>query len=261
MAEAKKKTETKTATKKKADVKVESVVDKEVIADKPADKPVVKGDYWGGAISPDNHTIVLLDRDGRAAQRRFAVAEARSAWILFLDADEEATPPVEAEVRAVLSAPRFDGYRIPRRGLFLGTWIRHGAWGRDRVLRLARRSAARVADRRVHEAMEVDGPVGDLSAPLLHHSQPDLASVGRKFGRYVELAAQDLADRRRGRGVAAWETALRPAGDFVRDYVLRLGFLDGTAGLLLASVGALSTMAKYHRARRILDGLNGLAGR
>lgn len=194
--------------------------------------------------------------EGFAAARRTALAEARGGWILFIDADEEATPELGAEIRALLGgAPDRVGYRIRRRGLFLGRWMRHGAWGRDRVLRLARRDRARVEERRVHETMEVDGPVGDLSGVLLHHSQPDLASVGRKFGRYVELAAADLADRRRsaGRRIGAWEVALRPCVGFIRDYVVRLGFLDGAEGLLLAAVGALSTMAKVHRARRLLS--------
>lgn len=192
---------------------------------------------------------------GFAEARRDALREARHPWVLFVDADEEATAELAEEIRRLLSSdPPCAGYRVPRRGLFLGRWIRHGAWGRDRILRLARRDAARITDRRVHETVEVDGPVGDLRGVLLHHTQPDLDAVVRRMGRYADLAARDLADARRaaGRGVAAWEVALRPAGDFVRDYFLRLGFLDGTAGLLLAALGAVSTMAKYHEARRLL---------
>lgn len=201
----------------------------------------------------------VVDRpwEGFASARRASLGEARGEWVFFLDADEEATPALAEEIRRLLAGdPPCDAYWVRRRGLFLGRWIRHGAWGRDRVLRLARRRAARITERRVHESMEVSGPVGILDGLLLHYSQPDLESIGRKFGRYVELAAQDLADRRRGagRGVAAWEVALRPAGDFLRDYVLRLGLLDGAAGLLLALLGAVSAMAKVHRARQILRG-------
>jgi glycosyltransferase involved in cell wall biosynthesis len=199
--------------------------------------------------------VVVRPWRGFAEARRDAIREAREAWVLFIDTDEEATPDLGAEVRDLLRVePACAGYRIPRHGFFLGRWIRHGAWGRDRILRLVRRSAARVTERRVHETVEVDGPVGDLRGVLLHHSQPDLDSVVRRMGRYAELAARDLADARRaaGRGIGAWEVALRPAGDFVRDYILRLGLLDGAAGLLLATFGAASTMAKYHEARRIL---------
>lgn len=186
---------------------------------------------------------------GYAAQRRYALETVACEWMLFLDADEEITPELAAEIAAC--AFDADGYRIRRRGLFLGGWMRHGSWGRNRVLRLFRRARARVEDRLVHEEVSIDGVVADLSAPMLHYSQGDFAEVARKFELYVPLMAEDLARRRRS--IGGVEIALRAASAFVKDYVLLAGFLDGWRGFVLAFWGMSSVVAKYAEARRLIE--------
>lgn len=186
---------------------------------------------------------------GFAAQRRWAIDRASSLWILFLDADEELTPELRDAIAAVLEAPDADGYRIPRRSLFLGRWMRHGAWGRDRVLRLFRRDVADVPERAVHEEVVVKGTVRELPAAMLHHSQPDFAVVARKLADYVPLMASEIV--RQGRVLPPPLIFPRAAASFLRDFVLRLGFLDGWPGFLLAWWGAVSTVAKYAEAHRL----------
>ena len=77
---------------------------------------------------------------GFAEQKNFAVAQATGDWILSLDADEEVPPELRAEIQALLGAePAEDGYRVPRRNIFWGRWIRHGGLYPDWQLRLFRR--------------------------------------------------------------------------------------------------------------------------
>ncbi len=186
---------------------------------------------------------------GFAAQRRFAIAQVGTEWMLFLDADEEVTEPLAEEIRALRREG--DGYLIPRRSRFLGRWMKHGSWGRDRVLRLFRTSAATVAERRVHEEVTVPGGVGILENAMLHYAQDDFETVGRKFTAYVPLMAAEIAEKR-GR-VSLSDIALRPVVSFLRDYLLRRGFLDSWQGFVLAAWGAASVLAKYSEARRVLE--------
>lgn len=189
---------------------------------------------------------------GFAAQRRFALERCETEWALFLDADEEITEPLSQEIAAL--DPQCDGYRIRRKNLFLGRWMEHGAWGRDRVLRLFRLDRAEVPDRAVHEEVKISGTVGELDAPLLHYAQNDFGTVGEKFASYIPLMAQEIVGRKKQISMPA--VFLRAKWSFFRDLFLRRGFLDGWRGFVLAFWGAASIVAKYAEAKRLMEKKN-----
>lgn len=175
--------------------------------------------------------------DGFVAQRRFAVEQARGDWLLVLDADEEVSPALRDEILAVLERGGDPvAYRVPRRNLFWGRWVRHGGLYPDWQFRLVRRGHARYAERAVHEALEVAGPVGRLRGALVHRSYRDVADFLARADRYATLAAEDAV--RAGRRAGIHDLVLRPLGRFLGMYVVRLGFLDGWRGFLLATLYA-----------------------
>ncbi len=176
---------------------------------------------------------------GFAAQKNSAISHAASDWILSLDADEEVSPELAREIQALLAGePEFAAYRIPRLNHFLGEPLRHGGYWPDPKLRLFRRGAARFLDRPVHETMQSDGPDGRLRGPLIHHCYPTLDDYIEHMNRYSSIAAQALAAS--GRAGSArlrwpwlvWNALLNPVATLLYNYVFRLGFLDGRAGLL-----------------------------
>lgn len=171
---------------------------------------------------------------GFAAQKNFALEQATGAWVLSLDADERVTPELRARVEQVLRAdgPAV-GFRIPRRNIFWGAWVRHGGLYPDHQLRLFRRGAGRFAEDSVHESVRVNGPVHVLAEPLLHHSYRDLEDFVARSNRYSTLAARDWVGRGHRAGRA--DLLLRPLGRFLSMYLLRRGFLDGWRGLVLAA--------------------------
>lgn len=173
---------------------------------------------------------------GFAAQKNSAIAHANGDWILSLDADEELSPALIAEIQSLLEGePKFDAYRIPRLNHFLGEPLGHGGYWPDPKLRLFRRGAARFPERAVHESMHADGPVGQLKGHLIHHCYPTLAEYIEHIDRYSSIAAQTLvAGGRAGRSWTwlAWNAFANPAATFLYNYIFRLGFLDGHAGLL-----------------------------
>jgi glycosyltransferase involved in cell wall biosynthesis len=176
------------------------------------------------------------------AQRNAAIARARHAWILVVDADERATPALGAEVQRRLGeAP--DAWRIRRRNFLLGREIRHGGWGdRDRPVRLFR-SSLRYDERPVHEHVVVAGEPGVLDEPLLHEPYASLDEYFEKLGRYSrDWARQNHA---RGRKASLLTLLIRPQARFLSTLVLRGGWRDGAHGVLVATLASMSVAAKY----------------
>jgi len=170
---------------------------------------------------------------GFAAQKNFALEQADGEWILSLDADERVTPELRSRIDAIVRAGGpADGYSIPRRNLFWGAWVRHGGLYPDYQLRLFRRGAGRFVDSAVHESVLVAERVEKVVEPLLHHSYRGLDDFVTRSNRYSTLAAAELV--KRGDRPRLLGLALRPLGRFLSMYVLRVGFLDGWRGFVLA---------------------------
>ena len=73
--------------------------------------------------------VVLEPWRGYVAQKQYAIDLCTKDWVLLLDADEEVSPGLAEEIRGVLKDPAAaNGYRLPRKNLFLGRWIRHGGF-------------------------------------------------------------------------------------------------------------------------------------
>jgi len=174
---------------------------------------------------------------GFSAQKNFALARARGAWALSLDADERASPERRARLEAVLRA---DGpaasYRIPRRNIFGGAWVRHRGLHPDYQLRLFRRGADRFVDDSVHESVRVEGRVEDLDEPLVHHSSRDREDFAARSNRSSTMAARDWVAR--GRRVWGIDLVVRPLGRFLSMSIFRHGFLDSWRGLVPARLYA-----------------------
>lgn len=169
---------------------------------------------------------------GFAAQKNFGLAQATGDWVLSLDADEEVSPELRDEILGAVAAGEAAGYRVPRRNIMWGRWIRHGGLYPDWQLRLFRRGRGRFVERAVHESLEVSGPVGRLDAPLIHRSYRDVADFLARADRYSTLAADEWVAS--GRGARVGNLVLGPLGRFLSMYVVRRGFLDGWRGFLLA---------------------------
>jgi glycosyltransferase involved in cell wall biosynthesis len=189
---------------------------------------------------------------GYARQKQKAVDYAAGPWVLILDADERLTPELREEILSVVSpaaasltAHGCDGYLIPRKNFFLGRWIRHSGWWPDMTLRLFRKDRGSLEDREVHEKVVVNGPVGALHNPIEHYTYRTVSDYVRKMQTYSTLAAREI--RKKGRpGIAS--LLLKPCFTFFKMYVLRLGFLDGMHGIVLAALYGYYTFLKYAKA-------------
>lgn len=188
---------------------------------------------------------------GYAAQKNFAATCAAFDWILSIDADEELTPGLAAEIAALKTKnqSQFGGWTMPRLARYLGRWIRHGGWYPDRKVRLYHRERAAWHGDYVHESVQVSGPVGHLENNLLHFTCDSLGQHLRTLDRYTTLAAQSVAAS--GKPVPFRRLVVDPPWTFVRSYILQRGFLDGGHGFVIAGLASFYTFMKYAKAREL----------
>ena len=177
-------------------------------------------------------------------QRNVAIEGATQDWILVVDADERGSRSLALDVARAIVSSDVAAYRVPRRNFFLGREVKHGGWQSDKPVRLFRKSVRYNASR-VHEHVEVSGPIGELKAELIHEPYPTIDSWFEKLDRYSKWWAEDRHER--GTRVGAATVVVRPPLRFLTMYVVRGGFLDGAAGAVLACMASTSVMAKYAR--------------
>jgi glycosyltransferase involved in cell wall biosynthesis len=188
--------------------------------------------------------VVVRDWPGYSAQKNFAASEAAHDWILSVDADERVSPELKAEIQSTLATdPANAGYRVPRVTFHLGRWIRTTDWYPDCQLRLYDRRRAEWNGRRVHESVSARGPVGQLRRDLQHYAYRDISHHHQTMDRYTTLAAEQLASE--GRDASLTDLLVHPPAAFLRNYVLKRGFMDGAPGAIISAMNAHYVLLKY----------------
>jgi len=188
--------------------------------------------------------IFHRDWTGYVDQKNFALERASHEWIFSLDADERPDAELVRELDALRRAGfQKPGYRIPRVAYFMGRWIRHGDWYPDYQLRLFDRRQGRWQGGCVHESVRIQGEPGLLRGEMHHYSYRSLSDYLRRLEVYSSLAAADY----QGRGTTPnpFKLVTHPLATFLKSYLLKRGFLDGTPGLMIAVMGAVSVFFKY----------------
>jgi glycosyltransferase involved in cell wall biosynthesis len=202
--------------------------------------------------------VEIREWPGYSAQKNYAASLASNDWILSLDADERVSPELATEIKELLQkGPTECGYRIPRVTWYLGRWIRSTDWYPDYQLRLYDRRTARWNGRRVHESVEVDRAPGRLQHELQHYAYRDISHHLATIDKYTTLAAEQWQSE--GRRTSWFGMLFHPRFAFLRNYLLRGGFRDGDAGLLISQLNSYYVflkLAKLWELNRQSDNLN-----
>jgi glycosyltransferase involved in cell wall biosynthesis len=180
---------------------------------------------------------------GYGAQKNLAIKFCRGDWVLSLDADERISKSLKMEIQTVLKDPKFSAYAIQRRSYFLSKIIKFSGWRSDKVLRLFIKGKAMYSNDRVHERLLYKEKIGFLKGHIIHHSYRNLDSVLNKINLYSQLGALDLKDKKVKSSLK--KALLHGLWAFIRTYFLRLGFLDGREGFILAFSQFEHTYYKY----------------
>ncbi|MFT3884260.1 MAG: glycosyltransferase family 2 protein [Flavobacteriales bacterium] len=189
--------------------------------------------------------------DGHIEQKNRAITQAKHPWVLSLDADEALDERLARAIQEVKRNPSADGYTMNRLTNYCGTWVRHGGWYPDRKLRLWDSRKGRWGGVNPHDRYEMgpDARIAHLPGDILHYSYNSLSDHIRQVDYFTTIAAKAYHERGKRAGVV--KLLISPAAKFIGDYVLRLGFLDGFHGFVIARVSAHATFLKYAKLKQL----------
>lgn len=189
--------------------------------------------------------VIQTDWPGFGPQRNRALTYCNHDWVLSLDADEVVTDALKDDVDAILSEPDLKAtfIKFPWHTYLFGKPLKHGRYSTPQG-KLFLKHNAKFKDRSVHETLLL--PVYNirtLKGPLIHHSWRDYQHVQEKHLKYGVLGANEKA--KNGKSASIFYACLRSFSDFIQQYFLRLGFLDGQRGLLMAMILSQYAFHKY----------------
>lgn len=181
--------------------------------------------------------IHLLDGDF-SQQRNFGLFKSKNDWVLFIDADERVTEALASEISNLIHSTssgqisnQYDGFYIRRRDFMWGRELKYGETGNIKLLRLAKKNKGKW-EGKVHEEWKVKGRIGELKNPILHYPHQTITEFLKEVNFYTDIRAKELYEK--GVKVNFFSIISYPKLKFFNNYFLKLGFLDGTAGLVHA---------------------------
>ncbi len=187
-----------------------------------------------------------FDWPGFGIQKNRALSYATSDWILSIDADEQVPLSLQKEIKEKTISSNANIYEIPRLSSFCGKFLHHGGWWPDYVARLFRKGAAQFSEDIVHERLIYSENSSRLTHHLEHHSITDLESMLNKLNHYSTAGSEKMASQNREGGL--WKALTHGFWIFFRTYILRLGFLDGKEGFIMAISAGENTYYRYLKA-------------
>tara|TARA_B110001469_G_scaffold103992_1_gene102714 strand:+ start:1394 stop:2146 length:753 start_codon:yes stop_codon:yes gene_type:complete len=192
------------------------------------------------------HNVKIIKRkfDDFSTQKNFAIDQALHDWIYILDADERVTPEVEKEVLEAVKKPeKYVGFYVRRSFYLSGKIVKYGGFQRDKVVRLFLKEFCRYNGNHVHETIVAKGELGFFKHKIDHYSYRNYDHYISKLNHYGALRAKQM--QAQGKTVNLYHILIKPPVRFFVHYVVRLGFLDGFSGFLIAKTHAYGVLTRY----------------
>ncbi len=185
---------------------------------------------------------------GHIEQKNLAVSKASHDWILSLDCDERLSGELtESLLQVKQRIDQYDAYSMPRRTFYIYRWLNY-CWYPDRKIRLFNRNTARWGGTNPHDRVETDGThIKRLSGDILHYSFDSISDHLKTIDKFTEIGADELIKKNKRVGVltpishATWH--------LIKLYIIKRGFLDGFAGLVVSVLSYMHVFTKYAKAR------------
>jgi glycosyltransferase involved in cell wall biosynthesis len=189
--------------------------------------------------------------EGYGPNKNKGVAMAMHDWILSIDADEIIEDALIAELQNLVFTDNNIVYNIRFRAFLGDKMIRYGEWKNDQHIRLYNRKHCGWNEAAVHEGLVFpeNTKVRTIKGYIHHYTSRNIADFAAKTVNYAMLNAQKYYERGKKAGWLQYRMA--PAFSFVKNYLLRFGFLDGEAGYTVAKMNAWYTWLKYTRLREL----------
>ena len=196
--------------------------------------------------------LVETKWEGYGMNKNKGVAAALHDWILSIDADEIVDDTLVSQLQTLTLNDTNVVYNIRFRAFLGDNMIRYGEWSNDKHIRLYNRTHTRWNEAAVHEGLvfPADTKTVTIKQGYIHHyTSKNIADFAAKTVNYAMLNAEKYF--RQGKKAGWLQCRVAPAFSFVKNYLFRLGFLDGEAGYTVAKMNAWYTWLKYMRLREL----------
>ena len=182
--------------------------------------------------------VLHQDWLGFGMQKNKATELAKNDWVFVLDSDERITLELQSEILSTLNNPMTDGYYVARLNNFFGKSIRYCGLYPDYSIRFFNRKKGKFNDVTVHESVQMSGDTGKLKNHMLHLAFDTVEEFYNKQKKYAALS------QKKKNLIKAF---ISPIWTFVKIYIVRLGFIEGWRGFIIAKVYAQYTFWKYYK--------------
>jgi glycosyltransferase involved in cell wall biosynthesis len=198
-------------------------------------------------------TVVQAPWEGYGTSKQKAIALAANHWIINLDADEVLDKEAQESIKQLTLDNEKTCYRFRFKNFIGNKALRFGEFGFDSHIRLFNRKQVLWNDSPVHEKLVQQNGVKEqtVNGFILHYTMKDTAEFVHKSVNYALANAENYFQQ--GKKATWVKQYLSPAVMFTKYYIVRLGFLDGWAGLFSARMAALYTYLKYARLRELWE--------
>jgi glycosyltransferase involved in cell wall biosynthesis len=195
--------------------------------------------------------VVKQEFLGHIQQKNFAIDQAKGPIILSLDADEALSPQLHSSIQHVLDRFEADGYTMNRLNNYCGKWIRYSGWYPDTKLRLFKKGQGAWTGTNPHDRYALNHGLKSswLQGDILHYSFYSTEQHDKQIESFTSIAAK--AKHAKGIKSSWWKIWLKPVAKFLRNYVLKLGFLDGYYGWVIATKSAYATYLRYRKLKEL----------
>lgn len=189
--------------------------------------------------------------EGHIQQKNWALTQTSNDCVLSLDADEVLSPRLKASILEIKKNWTHDGYYFNRLTNYCGKWIRHGGWYPDRKLRLWDKRKGQWKGVNPHDRFElVKGATKKyIKGDLLHYSYFSIRGHIDQVNKFTGLGSKAAFEI--GKKSNFLKITFAPFWKFVKDYIIRLGFLDGYYGYIIAMISAHASFIKYVKLKEL----------
>ncbi|MFK7758039.1 MAG: glycosyltransferase family 9 protein [Flavobacteriales bacterium] len=188
---------------------------------------------------------------GYARTKNLGHEHASHNYILSIDADEVLSPELASSILEAKSKGLSGVFNMNRLTNYCGSWIKHSGWYPDTKIRLFPKSEVSWEGKYVHETLNIPQgtEVTHLNGDLFHYSYKDQIDHRARADKYSKLTALKFSEE--GKSSSPLKPFTSGIVRFIKMYILKLGFLDGKAGLQIAWISALSNAYKYKELKRV----------
>ncbi len=217
------------------------------------------------SFSTDNTRTIALQKGAKVYESTFedyvtqkneANKYASYKWVLSLDADEALSPELFQSIKQLMNEPsEYVAYKCARLTNYCGKWIRHSGWYPNFIIRLFNKDEGSWQGYKIHEKWKLNnnGKVGRLRGDLLHYSYNDLEAHIKQNNKFSTISANAYLEK--GKKSNWLKMILNPSWAFIYSYIVRLGFLDGYFGFVIACNVAHLTFMKYYKLYALQNGI------